>query len=101
LIDRHNELVRDQIFAHMGSEAKCIGDGFLLTFTSPDLAVRCAVESMKAVAELGLKLRAGVHVGEVTGMGKSDLAGIEVHFAQRVSAPAETDQVLVQRRRVH
>ena len=47
------------------------------------------------MAELGLKLRAGVHVGMVTRMGRSDIAGVEVHFAQRVSALAGADQVLV------
>jgi pimeloyl-ACP methyl ester carboxylesterase len=95
LIEQHNNLVREQIAANLGAEAKCTGDGFLVTFDEPALAVRCALGAIEAVAELGLKLRAGVHVGVVTRMGRSDIAGVEVHFAQRVSALAGTDQVLI------
>jgi class 3 adenylate cyclase len=95
LIERHNLLVRQHIFANLGDEAKCTGDGFLVTFDEPALAIRCALGAMKSVESIGLKLRAGVHVGEVTRMGRSDLAGVEVHFTQRVSALAEADQVLI------
>ena len=49
---------------------------------------------MRSVNELGLELRAGVHVGEVTRMGKSDLSGLAVHFAQRLCAQAEPGEVL-------
>ena len=50
---------------------------------------------MDVVADLGLELRAGVHVGEVSRMGKNDLSGLAVHFAQRLCARAEGGQVLV------
>jgi class 3 adenylate cyclase len=95
LIEQHNNLIREQIAANLGDEAKCTGDGFLVTFDEPALAVRCALGAINAVAELGLKLRAGVHVGVVSRMGRSDIAGVEVHFAQRVSALAGADQVLI------
>jgi class 3 adenylate cyclase len=95
LIEQHNNVVREHIAANLGDEVKCTGDGFLVTFDEPALAVRCALGAIGAVAELGLKLRAGVHVGVVTRMGRSDLAGVEVHFAQRVSSLASADQVLI------
>ena len=50
---------------------------------------------MEAIAGLGLELRAGVHVGEVSRMGNRDISGLAVHFAQRLCARAEGDQVLV------
>jgi class 3 adenylate cyclase len=50
---------------------------------------------MEAIAGLGLDLRAGVHVGEVSRMGSHDLSGLAVHFAQRLCARAEAGQVLV------
>jgi class 3 adenylate cyclase len=50
---------------------------------------------MVAVAGLALELRAGVHVGEVFPMGKDDVSGLAVHFAQRLCGRAAGDQVLV------
>jgi class 3 adenylate cyclase len=84
LIDEHNRRTRRQIDAHGGHEVKCTGDGFLIAFDEPSAAIRCALDAMTAVADLELELRAGVHVGEVSRMGSTDLAGLAVHFAQRV-----------------
>lgn len=94
LIDEHNERVRRQIQVHRGDEVKCTGDGFLVAFGEPATAIRCAQAAMESVETLGLELRAGVHVGEVTRMGKSDVSGLAVHFAQRLCAMAGEGQVL-------
>jgi class 3 adenylate cyclase/pimeloyl-ACP methyl ester carboxylesterase len=94
LIDEHNDRVRRKIRAHGGDEVKSTGDGFLVTFEDPASAIRCALESMESVDDLGLKLRAGVHVGKVTRMGRSDVSGLAVHFAQRLCGMAHDSQVL-------
>jgi len=94
LIARHNETVRRQIKAFGGHEVKCTGDGFLVAFDDTAAAIRCARAAMESVAGLGLELRAGVHVGEVSRMGKNDLSGLAVHFAQRLCARAEGGQLL-------
>lgn len=94
LIDEHNERLRDHMRNCGGHEVKCTGDGFLIAFDTIEDAVRCALEAMKSMAGLGLELRAGVHVGEVSRMGKSDLSGLAVHFAQRLCARADGGQVL-------
>ena len=95
LIDQHNERVRRHIKALGGHEVKCTGDGFLIAFEDTEAAIRCAQSSMESIAGLGLDLRAGVHVGEVSRMGSHDLSGLAVHFAQRLCARAEGGQVLV------
>lgn len=94
LIDEHNLRVRRHITAHGGYEVKCTGDGFLIAFDETAPAIRCALDSMTSVVELGLELRAGVHVGEVSRMGDHDLAGLAVHFAQRLSGLARGGTVL-------
>jgi class 3 adenylate cyclase len=94
LIDEHNDRIRQQIALLGGDELKCTGDGFLVTFSDPGAAIRCALAAMASVDELGLELRAGVHVGEVTRMGRNDLSGLAVHFAQRLCATALAGQVL-------
>jgi class 3 adenylate cyclase/alpha-beta hydrolase superfamily lysophospholipase len=94
LIDEHNRRTRRQIEEHGGHEVKCTGDGFLMAFDEPDAAIRCALSCMDAVEDLELDLRAGVHVGEVSRMGNSDLAGVAVHFAQRLCGMAQGGVVL-------
>ena len=95
LIDDHNDRVHRNVVAHGGHEVKSTGDGFLVAFDEPELAIRCARASMDAVRDLELLLRAGIHVGEVTRMGKNDLSGLAVHFAQRLCGRAQGGQVLV------
>ena len=95
LIDQHNERLRKQVKKSGGQEVKCTGDGFLIAFEETDAAIRCAHAAMESMAGLGLELRAGVHLGEVSRMGSHDLSGLAVHFAQRLCARAGGGQVLV------
>ena len=95
LIEQHNNRLRKQLRKWRGVEVKCTGDGFLLAFDEPEAAIRCAMAAVEAIAGLGLELRAGVHVGEVSPMSSHDVSGLAVHFAQRLSAQASAGQVLV------
>jgi class 3 adenylate cyclase len=95
LIDQHNERLRTIMKNCRGHEVKCTGDGFLVAFDETEAAIRCAHEAMVSMAGLGLELRAGVHMGEVSRMGSHDISGLAVHFAQRLCAQAARGQVLV------
>jgi class 3 adenylate cyclase len=95
LINRHNTRVREHIKKCDGHEVKQTGDGFLAAFDETEAAVRCALAALESIADLGLELRAGVHAGEVARMGSHDLAGVEVHIAQRLCDHAAAGQVLV------
>ena len=46
------------------------------------------------VRDLGLEIRAGVHVGEIEQVGK-DVRGIAVHIGARITALAEPNEILV------
>ena len=94
LLDRHHELVRAQLERFGGREVSTTGDGFFAAFPSPTQAVRCAVAAVEAVDAIGVRLRAGVHTGEVEVRGE-DLGGLAVHIAARVSAAAGDGEVLV------
>ena len=95
LINLHNGRMREHIKKSRGHEVKCTGDGFLVAFDETADAVRCALAAEDSIAGLGIELRAGVHAGEVARMGSHDLAGVAVHFAQRLCDRAEAGQVLV------
>ncbi|HUR85250.1 MAG TPA: adenylate/guanylate cyclase domain-containing protein [Solirubrobacteraceae bacterium] len=96
LLERHDELVREQVVRFRGRELKRTGDGFLTMFDGPARAIRCAKAVAAPLAELGVHVRAGIHTGEVELLG-DDVAGVAVHIAARVAALAGPDDVLVSR----
>jgi class 3 adenylate cyclase/pimeloyl-ACP methyl ester carboxylesterase len=90
----HDRLVRTELNRYRGNEVTTTGDGFLATFDGPARAVKCASEIASAVRSLGMKVRAGLHSGEVE-IQAGQIAGIAVHIAARVMALASGGQVLV------
>lgn len=94
LLDQHDHLLRQEIARYRGREVKTLGDGFLATFDGPARAVRCGMSIVDAVRPLDLRVRGGVHTGEIETKG-DDIAGIAVNIAARVSALAEPYQILV------
>jgi pimeloyl-ACP methyl ester carboxylesterase len=94
VLERHRALVRRQLARFAGRELDTAGDGFFASFDGPARAIRCACAITRAVRELGLEVRAGLHTGEcelVEGM----IAGIAVHIGARVAAEAAPGEVLV------
>jgi class 3 adenylate cyclase len=90
----HDGVVRTQLSRYRGNEVATTGDGFLATFDGPARAVRCASEITSAVGSLGIKIRAGLHSGEVE-IQDGEIAGIAVHIAARVMALAGEGRVLM------
>ena len=93
-LERHDQLTRDLVGSYGGRAIKSTGDGFLATFDGPARAVRCAATLSEGVKELGIRLRAGLHAGEVELIG-SDVGGMAVHIGARIGALAEAEEVLV------
>ncbi len=92
LLERFERLSSRELDSHGGRLVKTTGDGILATFDGPARAICCA-RSMVARAEgLGVRLRAGVHTGEIEQRGE-DVAGIAVHIASRVEGLAEPGEV--------
>jgi class 3 adenylate cyclase len=94
LLQRHDHLVRDQLQRFDGREIKTIGDGFLATFDGPARGIRCALGINEAVDQLGIRIRAGLHTGEIELVG-DDVSGMAVNIGARVGASAAPNEVLV------
>jgi class 3 adenylate cyclase/pimeloyl-ACP methyl ester carboxylesterase len=80
-----------------GRVVKQTGDGHLIEFARPGDAVSAAVAICRAAPKLGVRLRAGIHTGEIERRENGDIAGLTVHIAARVAAVADPGQVLISR----
>jgi DNA-binding NarL/FixJ family response regulator len=94
LLDRHDEVVREQLAGHGGREIKTTGDGFLALFEAPARAIRGAVAIRDRLRLLGIEVRVGLHSGEVEMRGE-DVGGIAVNIGARVAAAGSGGEVLV------
>ena len=94
LTESHDAMVRSILARHRGHEVKTTGDGFLATFDATTRAVRAATEILTAAKQIGLDVRAGVHIGEVE-VRPDDVVGLAVSIAKRVCDLAAPGQVLV------
>jgi class 3 adenylate cyclase len=92
LLARHDERARTEIERHRGRFVDSAGDGIFATFDGPARAVRCAMAIMRAVDDLGIQVRAGVHTGEVELEGDA-VRGLAVHIGARVAGLARPGQV--------
>lgn len=96
LLDEHDQLARRTVEQHRGRLIKMTGDGILATFDGPGRAIKCAVALARDTARLGIRLRAGLHTGEVELRGE-DIAGIAVNTAARIMSEARPCETLVSR----
>jgi class 3 adenylate cyclase len=93
LLNSYYAIVRKALARHRGKEANTAGDGMLATFDGPARAVRCALEIAQGVKQLGIDVRAGVHIGECELMG-DNIGGLAVHIGARIMAEAAPGEVL-------
>jgi class 3 adenylate cyclase len=93
-LERHHATVRAGLIRHGGREIATAGDGFYATFDGPAAGARCAYELIHEVSRLGLRIRAGVHTGEVETI-DGEIGGIAVTIGARIAAIAGASEVLV------
>ena len=94
LLEQHHLLVRRELTRFRGREMDTAGDGFFATFDGPARAIRCACSIRASVSQTGIKIRSGLHTGEVE-LAKEKVGGIAVHIGARVAATAQPNEVLV------
>jgi class 3 adenylate cyclase len=95
-LDEHDRTMDRLVASHRGRVVKSTGDGVLATFDGPARAVRCAAGMIDAASQQGITLRAGLHTGEIE-IRPTDVIGIAVHTANRISALAQPGEILVSR----
>jgi class 3 adenylate cyclase/pimeloyl-ACP methyl ester carboxylesterase len=94
LLSAHQGRVRAELARYRGREIDARGEESFATFDGPARAVHCAIAITRAVKDLGILVRAGVHTGEVELVG-DQVRGIAVHIGARVASLAGSGEVLV------
>lgn len=92
LLAAHHRTVGPIVRTRGGRVVKRLGDGLLLTFPEAEAATICCLELVEAQPE-PLRLRAGVHVGDVV-VTRDDVIGHVVNVAARVCESARGGEVL-------
>jgi hypothetical protein len=64
-LERHRAIVRRELDRFGGTEMDTAGDSFFATFDGPARAIRAALAMINRLEEIGVRIRAGVHTGEV------------------------------------
>jgi class 3 adenylate cyclase/pimeloyl-ACP methyl ester carboxylesterase len=96
VLDLHNEWSRRRVRENEGRLVKLTGDGMLATFDGPGRGIVCASTLGTDLERIGIKIRAGLHAGEIELRG-DDVGGVAVHIAARVMAAAGPREILVSR----
>ena len=92
-LDAHDEAVKSQLEQYRGRLHRTTGDGMLATFDGPARGIRCAFGLRDRLRATGIDVRAGLHTGEI-GLRGSEIGGIAVHIAARISSAAGPGEVL-------
>lgn len=100
VIKWHDDTIASITASHGGTLIKSLGDGAMLAFESTRMAARAAIGIQRAItgpdAPMDLRLRIGVHIGDVVHT-DDDLLGNAVNKAARIASSADGGQIVVSR----
>ena len=94
LLRRYYAAVRDLLKRFGGRQIDTAGDGLFAAFDGPAGAITCALAIRDAANALGIRTRAGLHMGEAQTI-EGKVGGIAVHIGARIAAAAGPGEVLV------
>jgi class 3 adenylate cyclase len=96
VLDDHDTIIDRLVHVHGGHRVKRMGDGVLATFDGAARAIRCAAAIRDDLRDIGLRVRAGIHAGEIERRG-DDVGGIAVNVAARIMSGADAGEIRVSR----
>ena len=99
LLDHHDQTVKAQIGRFGGRLVDSAGDGALSIFNTPGAAIDCAhaLHAELKALKLKIRIRAGLHIGEIELREDGRVGGTAVHIGARVLGMAKAGDVLVSR----
>lgn len=93
-LDAHDRTTEMVVSEHNGQVIKSTGDGVLATFSAPSDAVDAAIELRSNLDTFGVRIRAGIHAGEIEAR-DGDISGSVVNLAARTMNAAPAREIFV------
>jgi predicted ATPase/class 3 adenylate cyclase len=98
VLAQHRHLLRGTFEAYNGVEFGTEGDSFFVVFASAGDAVAAASAAQRALVDIEVRVRIGIHTGEPMLVSREDgYVGIDVHRAARIMSAGHGGQVLLSR----
>jgi adenylate cyclase len=104
LLAAHDRLLHTYVEKHRGLIVKSQGDGYMVVFSTPELAIRAALDIQRALSarrqrsrrlrRTPIRVRIGLHTGTAIER-EGDYFGRNVAMAARVAAMADGGEILV------
>ena len=94
-LDEHDRIAWSTTTSHAGTVVKSTGDGLLVRFDSPHTAIKFCGDLRRQLAEVGIRIRAGIHTGEIEVRANKDITGVAVNLAARVEQTAPEGTIYV------
>jgi class 3 adenylate cyclase/pimeloyl-ACP methyl ester carboxylesterase len=95
VLDHHDRVSWETAARHGGTIVKNTGDGVLARFDAPSSAIVFARDLREALGAAGLRLRCGVHTGEVELRDNGDITGVAVNLAARIEQAGDEGAIFV------
>jgi class 3 adenylate cyclase len=95
LLESHDRLAWAAAEAHRGTIVKSTGDGLLARFDAPSEALEFSLDFRRALTQVDLQIRCGVHTGEIELRDNGDITGVAVNLAARVEHAADDGTIVV------
>jgi predicted ATPase/class 3 adenylate cyclase len=92
LLEEHRRRLREAFRA--GYEVDTQGDSFFYAFDRPDDAILAAAAGQRALNQLPIRVRMGIHTGQPAVVGDR-YVGLDVHRAARICAAAHGGQIVL------
>lgn len=93
-LDAHDRTTEMTVSEHDGQIVKTTGDGVLATFPTPSAAVDAAIALRAGLEAIGVRIRAGIHAGEIEAR-DADISGSVVNLAARTMSAAPAREILI------
>jgi len=94
---KHDKIIRNQLINYGGRELQNLGDGFMLSFTSATVAIKCACKIQQQISKAFplIHIRIGINTGEVVRREAKHPFGQAVVVASRIVSECKGGQLLV------